>query len=99
MWARRRRGGSCESGPFSIFDFFFFLLLLHFTVLCSGFSNRTRGTDAGARVCRKDQLKKNPVVSSDELNQVSSGLGDEAKEFSGKGGLGGMAEGIGKAFD
>lgn len=46
--------------------------------------------------CRKDRLKKNPMVSNNELNQVSGGLGDEAAgEFS-KGGLG---TGIGKAFD
>ena len=45
---------------------------------------------------RKDRLKKNPMVSNDELNEVSSGLGDEAaREFS-KGGLG---KEIGKAFD
>ena len=46
--------------------------------------------------CRKDRLKKNPVVSNDELNQVSGGLGDEAAKEFGKGGLG---KGIGKAFD
>lgn len=45
---------------------------------------------------RKDRLKKNPVVSNDELNQVSGGLGDEAAKEFGKGGLG---KGIGKAFD
>ncbi|MCJ1311853.1 hypothetical protein MMC25_005526 [Agyrium rufum] len=39
----------------------------------------------------KDQLKKNPVVSNDELNAVSGGLGDEAaKEFGG--------ESLGKVF-
>ncbi|KAL8954540.1 MAG: hypothetical protein Q9183_007063 [Haloplaca sp. 2 TL-2023] len=38
----------------------------------------------------KDQMKKNPVVSNDELEQVSEGLGEEAKEFEGKGGLGAM---------
>ncbi|MCJ1407158.1 hypothetical protein MMC19_001228 [Ptychographa xylographoides] len=45
----------------------------------------------------KDQLKKNPVVSNDELNQIQSGLGDEAmKEFGGgQGGLGAMLGGIG----
>ena len=48
-------------------------------------------------VCRKDRLKKNPVVSNDELNVVSGGLGDEAAEEEvGKGKLG---ESIGKAFD
>ena len=47
-------------------------------------------------VCRKDRLKKNPVVSNDELNEVSGGLGDEAAEELGKGKLG---ESIGKAFD
>jgi bacteriocin-like protein len=40
---------------------------------------------------RKDQLKKNPVMSNDELNEISGGLGDEAaKEFGGK---------LSKAFD
>ena len=40
---------------------------------------------------RKDQLKKNPVVSNDELNEISGGLGDEAaREFGGK---------LSKAFD
>ena len=35
--------------------------------------------------CRKDQLKKNPVLSNDELNEISGGLGDEAaKEFGGR---------------
>ena len=35
--------------------------------------------------CRKDQLKKNPVISNDELNEISGGLGDEAaREFGGK---------------
>jgi len=39
----------------------------------------------------KDQLKKNPVVSNEELNQISGGLGDEAaREFGGKKGLGSM---------
>lgn len=47
-------------------------------------------------VCRKDRLKKNPVVSNDQLNQISGGLGDEAAREFGKGGLG---KGIGKAFD
>ena len=42
------------------------------------------------RIYRKDQMKKNPMVSSDELDQVSEGLGEEAKEFEGKGGLGAM---------
>ena len=41
------------------------------------------------------QLKKNPVVSNDELNDIQSGLGDEAAKEFGKGGLG---KGIGKAF-
>lgn len=36
------------------------------------------------------------MVGNDELNDVSSGLGDEAKEQFGEGGL---AKGIGKAFD
>ena len=45
---------------------------------------------------RKDRLKKNPMVSNDELNEVSSGLGDEAARDFGKGGLG---KEIGKAFD
>jgi len=45
---------------------------------------------------RKDRLKKNPAVSNDELNDVSSGLGDEAAKEFGEGGLG---KGIGKAFD
>ena len=47
-------------------------------------------------VCRKDRLKKNPVVSNDELNEISGGLGDEAIEEFGKGKLG---ESIGKAFN
>lgn len=47
-------------------------------------------------VHRKDRLKQNPVVSNDELNQVSGGLGDEAKREFGKRGLG---QSIGKAFD
>ena len=39
-----------------------------------------------------DQLKKNPVMSADELNSISGGLGDEAMEQfgGGKGGLGAM---------
>ena len=45
---------------------------------------------------RKDRLKKNPVVSNDELNQIAGGLGDEAAKEYGKGGLG---KGISKAFD
>ena len=45
---------------------------------------------------RKDRLKKNPVVSNDELNEVSGGLGDEAATEIGKGDLG---KTIGKAFD
>jgi len=53
------------------------------------------GSEADS-LCRKDRLKKNPVVSNDELNQVSGGLGDEAAKDFGKGGLG---DGIGKAFD
>ena len=49
---------------------------------------------------RKDRLKKNPVVSNDELNQVSGGLGDEAaKEFGKDFGKSGLGQGIGKAFD
>ena len=52
-------------------------------------------------VCRKDQLKKNPTISNEKLNSIQSGLGDEAeKDFGGgKGGVGAMAKGIGKAFD
>ncbi|MCJ1405551.1 hypothetical protein MMC11_008779 [Xylographa trunciseda] len=48
-----------------------------------------------AREFLKDQLKKNPVVSTDELNSISGGLGDEAmKQFGGgKGGLGAMLGG------
>ena len=42
------------------------------------------------------QRKKNPVVSNDELNDVSEGLGDEAEKEFGKGKIG---EGISKAFD
>jgi len=39
----------------------------------------------------KDQLKKNPVVPAGELNEISSGLGDESvKEFGKGGGLGKM---------
>ena len=39
---------------------------------------------------RKERLKKNPVVSNEQLNEISGGLGDEAaKEF---------GEGLGKAF-
>ena len=45
---------------------------------------------------RKDRLKKNPVVSNDELNQISGGLGDEAAKEFGKEGLG---KGISNAFD
>ena len=45
---------------------------------------------------RKDRLKKNPVVSNDQLNQISGGLGDEAAKEFGKGSLG---KDIGKAFD
>lgn len=38
----------------------------------------------------KERLKKNPVVSNEQLNEISGGLGDEAaKEF---------GDGIGKAF-
>ncbi|KAK3170570.1 hypothetical protein OEA41_002651 [Lepraria neglecta] len=44
----------------------------------------------------KDRLKKNPVVSNDELNQISGGLGDEAAKEFGKEGLG---KGISNAFD
>ena len=46
-------------------------------------------------------MKKNPVVSNEKLNSIQGGLGDEAaKEFGdGKGGVGSMAKGIGKAFD
>lgn len=46
--------------------------------------------------CRKDRLKKNPVVSNDELNEVSSGSGDEPATGFWKGGL---ADRVGKAFD
>ncbi|KAL8711398.1 MAG: hypothetical protein Q9225_007134 [Loekoesia sp. 1 TL-2023] len=38
----------------------------------------------------KDQLKKNPVMSNEELDQIYGGLGEEAKECEGKGGLGAM---------
>jgi len=39
----------------------------------------------------KDQLKKNPVISNDELNAIQGGLGDEAaREFGGKKGFGAM---------
>ena len=55
-----------------------------------------RNAELTQYVCRKDRLKKNPVVSNDELNEVSGGLGDEAAEEFGKGKLG---ESIGKAFD
>ncbi|MCJ1471499.1 hypothetical protein MMC13_000138 [Lambiella insularis] len=45
----------------------------------------------------KNQLKKNPMVSNDELNEIQSGLGDQAmKEFGGigkKGALGAMLGG------
>lgn len=45
-------------------------------------------------------MKKNPVVSNDELNQISGGLGDEAaKDFGKRFGKGGLGDGIGKAFD
>ena len=42
--------------------------------------------------CAVDQLKKNPVMSADELNSISGGLGDEAmQQFGGgKGGLSAM---------
>ena len=46
---------------------------------------------------RKDQLKKNPALSNEELNDISSGLGDEAAKQFGKGG--GLGKSIGKAFD
>lgn len=51
--------------------------------------------------CRKDQLKKNPMMSNEKLNSIQGGLGDEAeKEFGGgKGGVGAMAKGIGNAFN
>jgi len=62
----------------------------------SGHSSLILHDHAADSLCRKDRLKKNPVVSNDELNQVSGGLGDEAAKEYGKGGLG---EGIGKAFD
>ena len=41
------------------------------------------------------------MVSNDKLNAIQGGLGDEAeKQFGGgKGGIGAMASGIGKAFD
>ena len=52
--------------------------------------------DAETMSCRKDRLKKNPVVSSDELNEISGGLGDEAARGFWKGGL---ADRVGKAFD
>ena len=51
-------------------------------------------------VRRKERLKRNPVVSNDELNDISSGLGDEAaREFGKSLGKGGLGQGIGKAFD
>ena len=38
-----------------------------------------------------DQLKKNPVVSNEELNDIQGGLGDEAaSELGGKGGIDAM---------
>lgn len=46
---------------------------------------------------RKDQLKRNPMMSNQELNDISSGLGDEASKQFGKGG--GFGKTIGKAFD
>ena len=45
---------------------------------------------------RKDQLKKNPVVSNEELNEVAPGLGDEVRKGIAGGKLG---AGIAKAFD
>lgn len=35
-----------------------------------------------------DQLKKNPVVPAGELNEIQSGLGDEAVKEFGRGGIG-----------
>lgn len=53
---------------------------------------------ARANVCVAiDQLKKNPMVSNDDLNVIQSGLGDQAaEEFGGigkKGALGAMLGG------
>lgn len=45
---------------------------------------------------RKDQLKKNPVISNEELDDVAEGLGGEEREGVAGGKLG---EGIAKAFD
>lgn len=85
-----------------------FSLFLSFCLFLSSNASRTlfgfryfgewKRLIVSARVCnRKDRLKKNPVVSNDELNSISGGLGDEAaKEFGNGGGLG---KGIGKAFD
>ena len=49
--------------------------------------------------CRKDQLKKNPVMGNDELNSISGGLGDEAAQegsgdSKGEGGLADMGKGL-----
>ena len=46
--------------------------------------------------CRKEKLKSNPVMSNNELNEVSEGLGDEAAKESAEGKI---AKGIGNAFD
>lgn len=46
--------------------------------------------------CRKDRLKKNPVVSNDELKEISGGSGDEPAGGFWKGGLG---DRVAKAFD
>ena len=43
-------------------------------------------------VCRKDQLKKKPVMGKGELNEGAEGLGDQAEKE-------GLAGKIGKAFD
>jgi len=43
----------------------------------------------------KDQLKKNPVMGEDELEQVSSGLGKEAS-MQGLGGVSDKLGGLGK---
>lgn len=45
---------------------------------------------------RKDQLKKNPILSDGDLDEVSEGLGGEAREGIAGGKLG---EVIAKAFD
>lgn len=55
-------------------------------------NGKTRLTNNAYASSRKEQLRKNPAVSPSELNDISGGLGDEAAQNFGKGG-------IGKAFD